>query len=152
MTQAVSANELAARFNMQAHEEGGSFFELEPRDTDTRSACGSIYYHLPQDQVSDFHQIDCDEFWAYSAGDTLELWVIGTDGTLSIELLGASEGAQPLIKIAAGCIFAARHTGAIDDGTFLSCITVPKFSYQGWRLFSQDEILQRYPQAAAFWE
>lgn len=152
MVQHISANNLATRFDMQAHEEGGSYLELEPRDTDTRSACGSIYYFLPQSQTADFHQIDCDEFWAYSAGDTLELWVIDAEGNLSIELLGVDEGAQPLIKIPAGCIFAAKHSGHIDDGTFLSCITVPKFSYEGWRLFSQDEITQRFPQAAAFWE
>lgn len=152
MPNSITANQLANRFNMQPHEEGGTYQELEPRDTDARSASGSIYYFLPQGQFADFHQIDCDEFWVYSAGDTLELWIIDADGALSIERFGTSEGAQPLIKVTAGCIFAARHAGEIDDGTFLSCITVPKFTYQGWRLYSQDEMLHSYPDVAAFWE
>lgn len=151
MVQNVSADELARRFNMHPHEEGGAYLELEPRDAGERSAYGSIYYYLAQGQSAAFHQIDCDEFWAFSAGDTLELWIISPNGSLSVELLGLTDGSCPLIKIPAGCIFGARHVGAIADGTFLSCITVPKFNYQGWRLYSQEEIIRAFPQAASFW-
>lgn len=151
MTDFVSADELARQLNMQPHEEGGAFLELESQGASERKPSGSIYYYLPQGAVSDFHVIDCDEYWTHSAGDVLELWVIDEKGELSVQRLGVAADANPLVKVTAGCIFAARHAGERADGTFVSCITVPQFRYEGWRLVSREDALSRCP-AAGFWE
>lgn len=54
MTVFVSADELARQLNMQPHEEGSAFLELEPQDASERNASGSIYYYLPQGQFPTF--------------------------------------------------------------------------------------------------
>ena len=82
---------LKKTYNLRPHEEGGSFSEVytSPEEKNGRSLAGSIYFLLDRGEVSQFHQIDCDEGYA-----------------------------------------------------FVSCVTVPKFSYEGFRLVSDDEIQQ----------
>ena len=102
------AKNLSKRYQMDPHEEGGSFVDLKAeRVAGTRDASGAIYYYLPPDQVADFHVIDCDEYWAFVAGDTLELWIVSPDGKLAVELLGVEALADPLVFVPAGCMFAA---------------------------------------------
>ena len=149
------AKNLSKRYQMDPHEEGGSFVDLKAeRVAGTRDASGAIYYYLPPDQVADFHVIDCDEYWAFVAGDTLELWIVSPDGKLSAELLGVEASADPLVFVPAGCMFAARahDAEAQREGTFLSCITVPRFSYDGWRLVKRDELEALCPAALAFYQ
>ena len=149
------AEELSGRYRMDPHEEGGSFVDLKAeRVAGVRDASGAIYYHLPPGQAADFHAIDCDEYWAFVAGDTLELWVVSPDGELAVELLGVEAPADPLVFVPTGSVFAARAAGAKAqrEGTFLSCITVPRFEYDGWRLVERDALEALCPAALAFYE
>lgn len=171
--------DLVNAFGMQRHEEGGWYCPVPGVEAavgraisqagtamdranshegtadsqgEGRAASGAIYYALMPGEAADFHVIDCDEYWCHHAGDVLQLWMIDTQGRLSVRLLGADGEGEPLIWIPAGTAFAARHLPGNDQGTLVSCITVPKFDYSGWRLLSKKEVCELCPAASAFWE
>ena len=62
--------------------------------------------------------------------------------------LNRQEAAYLLLK--AGVIFGARHMSGAQDGCFVSCVTVPRFSYEFYRILSREEIQQKYPEAMPF--
>ena len=148
----MKASELIQRYNLEPHLENGTFIERHyPAPPGVRAPSGSMYYYLAPEEKSVFHVIDCDEYWCYHEGTALELWMIGPDHRLNRSLLGTGADAEPLIHIPAGTIFAARHTQDRSDGTFLSCITVPRFRYEGSRLLTRTEVCEFCPEAGAFW-
>lgn len=148
----MNAKDLADMYPMISHEENGRFLEWQYADEGPgRPASGSIYYYLGPKETAKFHVIDCDEYWAWHAGTPLELWSIRPDGTLTKHMLGTGQGMQPLVWFRAGEVFGARHLAGAQDGTFLSCITVPRFDYRGWRLVERDEAVRLCPAAAEFY-
>lgn len=149
----MRAEDAAMSYSMRPHEENGSFVERHyAARGDGRPASGSIYYYLAKDEVSNFHVIDCDEYWVWSAGSPLETWTIAEDGSLERKILGLGPGMEPMVFFPSGSFFAARHRGDADDGTFVTCITVPRFHYEGWRLVPQDEVVARCAEAADFFD
>lgn len=149
----MKAEDLVRQYRMIPHEENGYYLERHYETKEEgRPASGSIYYYIGPEEVSQFHVIDCGEYWIYSAGSPLEIWQITPDGEVSKSLLGIGLGLEPLAYIPAGNIFAARHLPNAEDGTFVSCITVPRFKYDGWRLVEKAELREKYPQALAFFE
>ncbi|MCQ2381372.1 MAG: cupin domain-containing protein [Acidaminococcaceae bacterium] len=146
----MRGEDLAKLYKMQPHEENGSFVERHYLAAGQKRAdSGAIYYFLGNKEKALFHQIDCDEYWAYVTGADLELWLV-TDGKLQKQILGLGQGKEPLIYIPKGTIFGAKHLADAEDGTFLSCITVPRFEYQGWRLVELDEIVKINPLTGDF--
>ena len=151
----MRADELALRFGLEPHMEGGSFVELDEPVPEGmgRAPSGVIYYHLGKDEFLDFHVLDSDEYWLWHAGTALEIWMIGEDGKLKICRLGIDEGCEPCVLLKAGVIFGARHLpGSCDDGTMVSCVTVPRFSYEHYRILPKAEITEKYPETKAFFE
>lgn len=149
----MKAEDLVKMYRMLPHEENGYYLERHPQEENVqRPSSGCIYYYLDKKDFSQFHVIDCGEYWIYSAGAPLEIWQITSQGEIKKQLLGLGLGLEPVAYIPPGNIFGARHLAAAEEGTFVSCITVPRFQYAGWKLFSQEEILKQYPQAQAFYE
>ena len=149
----MTAEELCRRFAMEPHPEHGAFSERHYEHLGKgRPASGSIYYYVAPDERTDFHRIDCDEYWCYNGGSPLELWVIAPDGGVSVRRLGIEDGCEPFVYLPKGAIFASRHGEAVTEGTFLTCITVPRFQYEGFELFEKEEILAEYPQVKGFYE
>lgn len=148
----MKAKELIKRYSMDRHAENGMFIERHFENNGAgRASSGSIYYYVAPAEHTEFHRIDCDEYWCFNAGSSLELWIIGIDGKLRICRCGISEGDEPSIRLAAGEIFASRLPADASDGCFITCITVPRFSYDGFELISKDYILEMTPEAAGFW-
>jgi len=149
----MRADELAVRFRMEPHVEGGSFVELNEAVPEGvgRAPSGAIYYHLGSEEFSDFHVLDSDEYWLWHAGSTLEIWEAGEDGRMLIRRLGIEDGAEPCLLLKAGVVFGARHLSCAEDGTFVSCVTVPRFSYENYRILPKEEMLEKYPTSAAFY-
>ena len=60
---------------------------------------------------------------------------------------------EPCVLLKAGTIFGARHIpGENDDGTMVSCVTVPRFSYEFYRIVPKGEMIADYPDTKAFFE
>lgn len=145
---------LIDRLKLEPHVEGGAFRELyrENGRPEGRPASGVIYYALRSNEHSDFHVIDCDKYWLYHAGDSLELWMIEPDGRVHTQMLGIREGEEPCILLKAGVIFGAKPVKGASEATLLSCITVPEFMYEHYRILPREEVLASWPEAAPFWE
>ena len=134
-------------YRLTPHEEGGSFSEVytAPFEKDGRPMAGSIYFLLDRGEISHFHEIDCDELWFYHAGCGMRIILLA--GGFRRELLlgpDAEKGQRAMAVIPAGTVFAAENLEA-DGFTFISCITTPQFSYQGFRLVSREELRERFP-------
>lgn len=148
----MTAEELKNRFSMEAHQENGAFAECHYENREPgRAASGSIYYYVAPGEVTAFHVIDCDEYWCYTAGANLELWQFDEAGVLTRHLLGIEGDAVPLVYLRKGTYFASRHPQPGTEGTFLTCITVPRFTYEGFRMLSEGEMTARFPLAKAFY-
>lgn len=146
--------EMTNALKLEKHPEGGWFAEVYTAPVsfaeagEQRALAGSIYYLLDGTDISAFHQIDCDELWYYHEGSGMRLYVLKRDNTLAQYLLGKnlSKGERPMVRIEAGEIFAAENLEQ-DGYTLISCVTAPKFRYEGWRLVRQEELLARCPEA-----
>jgi len=147
------ADDLVKKYPFDLHDENGLFVECHYEAKGPgRPASGSIYYYVRPGERTQFHKIDCDEYWSFNAGSTLELWVIGLDGELSIKYCGVEEGAEPTLRFAAGEIFASRLSADAKDGTFITCITVPRFTYDGFQMFDKETMIKTYPETEEFWK
>ena len=139
---------LKQTYQMERHVESGFFSEAytAPFAHAQRPFAGRIYYLLDAGEISRFHQIDCDEIWYYHEGCGMRITAIA-EGEKREYLLGGNvqEGLRASVVIPKGSVFAAENLEA-DGFTFVSCITVPKFSESGYQLISKAEIKERYPQ------
>lgn len=151
----MRVDQLAPRFGLEPHMEGGSFRELdEPLPEGApRAASGVIYYYLGPEEHSEFHVLDSDEYWLWHAGSELEIWSIEADGGVKVQRLGLGADSEPCALLKAGTIFGARHLrDDREDGTLVSCVTVPRFSYENYRILPRAEVTRKYPAAAGFFE
>ena len=139
------AEYLIQTYGLQPHEEGGHFSEVytAPFEADGRPLAGSIYFLLARGEMSRFHVIDCDEIWYFHEGCGMRITVLA-DGSKEEYLLGndAERGERAMIVIPKGCVFGAENLGP-EGYSFVSCMTTPKFSYDGFRLVEEEEILKR---------
>ena len=150
---AFTAEELMKQYGLSDHVENGAFLECHYESSEEgRPSSGSIYYYVSPDEYTKFHYIDCDEYWCYIKGSPLELWMIDEDGKVSREKLGIEAGCKPLLYFKKGVKFASRHFRKEEEGTFLSCITVPRFSDKGFTLCEDGEILRDYPETEEFFK
>ena len=149
----MKASELIKQYTMEPHLENGAFIERHYKhDQPGRAESGSIYYYVAPGETTEFHRIDCDEYWCYNAGSTIEIWSIDSDGVLHKHFLGMTEGAEPLVFFKRGEIFASRLSKDSEDGTFITCITVPRFTYDGFELFEKEKMIEMYPEVKSFYQ
>lgn len=74
-------------------------------------AKGSIYYYVGPTERTKFHRIDCDEYWNCVEGSTLGICLLQENGEKTMRKLGVEAGAEPLIYVPKGTIFASKHAG-----------------------------------------
>ena len=138
---------LKETYDLQRHEEGGYFAEVYTspfRQRRHRATAGSIYFLLDKEDVSHFHQLDCDEIWCYHAGCGMKITVLN-DGRIEEFFLGVdAENSRATVVISAGAIFAAENIDKTSY-TLVSCVTTPQFRYRGFRLITRDELKKIYP-------
>ena len=148
------ARRLIDRFRLEPHVEGGAFRELyrEGRTGGQRPAHGVIYYLLDRGEVSGFHVLDSDEYWLYHAGPDIDIWWLDEEHALHRSRLGMSEGAEPCVLMPGGTVFGAKHAQGQSGATLVSCVTVPEFTYDNYRILDKDELLSLCPDAADFFD
>ena len=136
----IRAKELIAKYNLERHPEGGWFAEVytAPFDHEGRAFMGSIYFLLDGEDMSHFHQIDCDEIWYYHEGCALKITMI-IDGKESESIIGPLENQAAMAVIPKGAVFAAENLDK-NSYCFMSCATTPKFSYDGFRLLDDEKV------------
>ncbi len=148
----MTAKEMTGRYPFSEHREHGLYSERNAAQAGAgRASSGYMYYYLRPGETTVFHRIDCDEYWSHNAGAEVELFVIGVGRTLKILRLGTTTGAEPTVLVEKGSVFAARLGRSAADGSFVTCITVPRYDPSGLRCFSREEILSLCPEAAVFW-
>ena len=137
--------ELKTIYKLQAHEEGGYFSEVytAPFEQSGRASAGSIYFLLDKKDISHFHQLDCDEVWYFHEGGGVKITAL-ENGNKVEYFLGVGENQNPLVIIKAGTIFAAENINK-DSYTLISCMTTPRFRYEGFRLVRKNELKKIYP-------
>ena len=133
---------LKENYGLEAHPEGGWFSECYTATDkkEGRPLAGSIYFLLIGDEISHFHQIDCEEIWYHHEGCAVKITVI-MDVQLEELLLGRDieNGEKAMAVIPKGAIFAAENLDK-DSYCFMSCVTAPQFTYEGFRLVGKNEI------------
>lgn len=147
----MTARELLDRYPMQPHPENGMFLERHYVHTGAdRPASGSIYYYVGSGERTRFHSLDCEEYWNFIAGEPLEIRMYDPrTRQTAVCRLGTEAGCEPTVYIPKGVVFAARQLGG-EDGTFFSCITVPRYRDAGSVLYTDEEIREKFPQFAGF--
>ena len=142
------SEEIKKTYHLGLHEEGGSFSEVYTASFahDGRAMAGSIYYLLEKGEHSRLHRIDCDEIWYYHEGCGMKITAL-SGGEKREYLLGGdlSRGERAIVVVPAGCVFAAENLDP-DGFTFVSCLTVPKFSHDGYLLVDKAALRKDYPQ------
>ena len=151
------AAELIATLELRPHPEGGFFRELyqsraqvEPEDgRGSRSALTTIYFLLPEGEVSRWHQVASDEVWHLYEGGPLELLELSPEGRdlvrHRLSALG-SEGGAPVCAIEAGHWQAARRLGAY---VLVGCTVGPGFDFADFRMLADEP--ERAAEARAKW-
>ena len=143
---------------LEIHPEGGAYSRvytspltisktsLPANFHDSRPICTHIYYILQQNEFSAFHKIQSDELWHFYDGDTLIIYEINADGSLSQHLLGKDIGAgeSPFCVIKAGNWFASKLK---EGGSFslAGCTVSPGFNFAEFELAKRNELISKYP-------
>ncbi|MDX1444680.1 cupin domain-containing protein [Lishizhenia sp.] len=147
--------EIVATFQLEAHPEGGWFKELyrsvETTHTPqgTRNLLTSIYFLLTSDNASNFHKIESDEIWYYHEGSSLTVHTLSEAGEYKALKVGnnLSAGEQPQVLVPKGLIFGSTVSEE-NSYSFVSCAVAPGFDFQDFKLYSEEDLLARYPEHA----
>ena len=148
-----------SKLGLEPHPEGGYFkrtFASQEQITDQeltvhfegkRMLYTSIYFLLTSNDVSHFHRLQSDELWYYHAGSPLSVHMIDENGEYTEYKLGLDleNGEVPQVLVPKNTIFGSSVK---DRETFslVGCMVSPGFEYQDFELFTQEELLLKYPE------
>lgn len=149
----IGVDKLLEKYGMSPQEEGGLVVSKDyEHEGEGRAASGHAHYYFMPHTPTSFHIINCDEYWIYHAGNDLETWTISPNGELKIQKLGISDDAELSVFFKKGSAFASRPASESDEGTFVSLVTVPRYSDEGLRLLSEEEVIELCPDAKEFFK
>ncbi|MFB5087513.1 cupin domain-containing protein [Psychrobacillus sp. PGGUH221] len=137
------------QLGLEPHPEGGYFkstFASE-ESVSSRKLYTSIYFLLGADDVSHFHRLKSDELWYFHGGSSLLVHVIDEDGNYVEHRVGLDieNGETPQVLVPKNSIFGSS---VMENGSFslVGCMVAPGFEYEDFELFTQSELLDKYPQ------
>ncbi|MGE7780431.1 cupin domain-containing protein [Peribacillus sp. NPDC097264] len=153
------ANYYVTKLGMEPHPEGGFYkrtFESKEQTSNQelsvefegkRKLYTSIFFLLGSNDISHLHRLKSDELWYYHAGSPLTIHVIDEKGDYKESKLGINldEGEVPQVLVPKNSIFGSS---VMDEDTFslVGCMVSPGFEFQDFELFTQEELLSKYPQ------
>ena len=151
-----SIEQLIEQMQLLPHPEGGFYRstlradEMLTLERGERPLYTSIYFLLRSQDISHFHRLQSDEVWYYHGGSALTIHLIHPDGTYEAKKLGLNveAGEQPQIVVKKNTIFGS----SVDaENTFglVGCMVAPGFDFVDFELFTQHELLAKYPQHEA---
>ena len=144
------------KLQLQPHAEGGFYASTYTGKGHVSTPSGdrpsytSIYFLLRSADISHLHRLQSDELWYYHAGSPLTVHMIHEDGAYEARKLGlnAEEGELPQILVPKHTIFGS----SVDEAASFSlvgCMVSPGFDYADFELFTQAELLEKYPEHEA---
>jgi predicted cupin superfamily sugar epimerase len=153
MKKTMIAKDWILNLDLLKHPEGGYFKETYRSDQDfeplefngKRNYATSIYFLITTNEVSHFHEIKSDEIWYFHAGSALKVHCIQQDGTYFLLEVGPELNKNQNLQVVVpkGTIFASESSGAYS---LVGCMVSPGFDFKDFKLFTSNELLQRFPQ------
>ncbi|WP_422658887.1 cupin domain-containing protein [Paenibacillus sp. EC2-1] len=154
-----NAEYYVSKLGLLPHPEGGYYkrtFESEERTSDqelsvqfegTRKLYTSIYFLLGSNDISHLHRLKSDELWYYHAGSPLSVHVIDEEGVYTEYKLGIDleNGEVPQVLVPKNSIFGSSVKEE-DTFSLVGCMVSPGFEFQDFELFTQEQLLAKYPQ------
>ncbi|TCP29615.1 hypothetical protein EV207_10969 [Scopulibacillus darangshiensis] len=157
----MNINELqswVSKLGLTPHPEGGYYKEtfksrevisdkeLDVDFTGNRKLYTSIYFLLTSNDVSHFHRLKSDELWYFHGGSPLSIHVIHENGQYDEIKLGINleKGEVPQALVPKNSIFGSSVMEK-DTYSLVGCMVSPGFDFQDFELFTQDELLLKYP-------
>jgi len=155
----ITAKELIQKFHLHPHPEGGWYKEtyksaeaisataLPARFGAARAFSTAIYFLLEQGNFSAFHRIKSDECWHFYAGEPLDVFVIGKDGTLDIIHLGNDISNDQYFQyvVPANCWFASRPAPE-SNFCFVGCTVAPGFDFADFEMADATTLASEFPE------
>lgn len=128
------------------HPEGGYYRQLFGNDDTGSKAISTIYYMLTNNDISAFHRLhDVTEIWYYHAGEPLNLYVINTEGDLTVHNLSPNGEMQVVIHPEQ---WFAAEIPSKKGFCLVGCAVAPAFSFENFELGQKDMLLRMFPQHA----
>lgn len=141
-----TSEEWIEQLGLLPHTEGGYYREMERsgrlfgQGDEARSQYTTIYFLLTAENPSRFHQLSSDEIWFFHDGNPLTVHSISSDGEYAANEIGFNEKLQ--YTVPADDIFGST----VENGyALVSCMVVPGFDFSDFKLFTQNELLEKYP-------
>ena len=139
------SKKLIEKYKLLPFSEGGYFAEIYTSSSsliqnNDRPLAGSIYFLLDQKDITRFHRLDCEEIWYYHQEVGINIYFVEENNTISLRQLGIGEGQYPIVVVPKNTIYGAENIDT-NGYTFISCITVPKFSSKCFEPFTK----KKYP-------
>lgn len=147
------------KLGLLPHKEGGYFkrsFESTELITDQelsvsydgdRKLYTSIYFLLTSNNISHFHRLKSDELWYFHGGHSLMIHIIDEQGQYKEFKLGLDieNGEVPQVLVPKNCIFGSSVP---EENAFalVGCMVSPGFEFTDFELFTQKELLEKYPE------
>ncbi len=135
---------LQSHLGLLPHPEGGFYREVYrstacvslPVGT-PRNALTTIFFLLPEGEVSRWHQVDADEVWHFYEGEPMELLSFDpvSRECRVVNLGPVAFNMQPVHVVPAGWWQAARPLGAYS---LVGCTVAPGFEFSGFRMARGD--------------
>jgi predicted cupin superfamily sugar epimerase len=134
------------KLHLEPHPEGGYYRQLYGNDATGKKDVSTIYYMLTGSDVSAFHRLHgVTEIWYYHAGEPLNIYVIDTDGNLTVHMLSPDDEMQ--VVILPEQWFAAEIPSK-KGFCLVGCAVAPAFSFENFELGDNDALKQQFPQYA----
>lgn len=158
----VHKNEIhnwVTKLGLNPHPEGGYYKstyasgeyisdkELSVNFEGERKLFTSIYFLLTSEDVSHFHRLKSDELWYFHGGSSLSVHVIDENGEYQELKLGLNldQGEVPQVLVKKNSIFGSS-VKENDTYSLVGCMVSPGFEFQDFELFTQAELLEKFPQ------
>jgi uncharacterized protein len=127
-------------------EEGGLY-----RQTHADEHSTAILVLLAEGDFSALHVLDGPEVYHWHAGSPLRLLLLEPGGGVSEPVLGpdVAAGQRPQLVVPAGVWQGSSPVGGPTAWTLLGTTMAPPFHWDGFRLGRREELVHRFPAAAA---
>ena len=142
----MDAKTYIKKLKLEPHPEGGYYRQVFGNDATGKKDISTIYYMLTDSDMSAFHRLhEMTEIWYYHAGSPLNIYVIDTDGKLTVHNLSPDGEMQVVIHPEQ---WFAADIPSKEGFCLVGCAVAPAFTFENFELGRKDELLKQFPQHA----